>query len=62
VLNYDDTPNSQMLPAGFSFGFPQEYQEMSQDQFRGDFLSVIGRAQDDAQLVSRITNFFKKDG
>ena len=62
VLNYDDTPNSQKLPMGFSSGFPQQYQELSQNQFRGDFLTVIGRAQDDAQLVSEITNFFKKDG
>ena len=62
VLNYDDTPNSQKLPAGFSIGFPEEHEEVSQNQFRGDFLVVIGRAQDDAQLVSGITNSFKNDG
>lgn len=62
VLNYDDTPNSQNLPAGFSFGFPQQYEEVSQNQFRGDFLVVIARAQDDAQLASRIKNSFKNDG
>lgn len=62
VLNYDDTPNSQNLPASFSFGFPQQYEEVSQNQFRGDFLVVIARAQDDAQLASRINNSFKNDG
>ena len=62
VLNYDDTPNSQMLPTGFNLGFPEEYQQVSQNQFRGDFLVVIGRAQDDVQLVSGISNAFKKDG
>ena len=62
VLNYNDTPNSQMLPKGFYDGFPQQYRQVSQNQFRGDFLAVIGRAQDDVQLVSGITNAFKKDG
>ena len=62
VLNYDDTPKSQKVPEGFSSGFPQEYEEVKENQFRGDFLTVIGRAQDDAQLVSGITNFFKNDG
>lgn len=62
VFNYDDTPNSQNLPAGFCFGFPQQYEEVSQNQFRGDFLVVIARAQDDAQLVSGINNSFKNDG
>ena len=62
VLNYNDTPNTQTLPWGFSVGFPKQYQQLSQNQFRGDFLAVIGRAPDDAQLVSGITNAFKKNG
>ena len=62
VLNYNDTSNSQMVPIGFNVVFPQEYQQVSQNQFRGDFLTVIGRAHDDAQLVSGITNFLEKDG
>jgi len=62
VLNYNDTPNSQMVPTGFNLGFPQQYQEVSQNQFKGDFLTVIGRAPDDVQLVSGITNAFGKDG
>lgn len=62
VLNYNDTPNSQMVPTGFNLGFPQQYQEVSQNQFKGDFLTVIGRAPDDVQLVSGITIAFGKDG
>ena len=62
VLNYNDTPNSQMVPEGFNLGFPQQYQQVSQNQFRGDFLTVIGRAPDDVQLVSGIANAFEKDG
>jgi len=61
VLNYNDTPYSQRLPAGFKVGFPKQHQQLSQNQFRGDFLVVTGRAQDDAQLVSGITNAFKKN-
>ena len=62
VLDYDTTPNSQTLPSGFEQGFPQEYQEISQNQFKGDFLAVIGRAQDDGHLISGITSAFKEDG
>ena len=62
VLNYNDAPNSQRLPVGFNVAFSQQYQQVSQNQFRGDFLSVIGRLQDDTQLVSGITNVFEKDG
>lgn len=62
VLNYNDTPNSQIIPSGFSVSFPKQYQQVSRNQFRGDFLAVIGRAQDDAHLVSGITNAFKKNG
>ena len=62
VLNYNNTPNSQILPAGFEQGFPQQYQEVSQNQFKGDFLVVSGRAQDDGQLISAVTNAFKEDG
>jgi len=62
VLNYNDTTDSQWLPAGFNLGFPEQYRQVSQNQFRGDFLAVIGRAKDDEQLVSGITNAFKKNG
>ena len=62
VLNYNETTNSQKLPARFEVGFPKQYQQVSQNQFRGDFLAVIGRAPEDAQLISGITNAFKKNG
>lgn len=62
ILNYNTTPNSQQLPSGFDQGFPQTYQEISQNQFRGDFLTVIGRTQDDEHLMSGITNAFQEDG
>ena len=62
VLNYNDTANSQFMPWGFRYSFQKQYHQMSKNQFRGDFLAVIGRLQDDAQLVSGITSAFKKNG
>ena len=62
VLNYNTTPNSQELPFGFALGFPQTHQEVLQNQFRGDFLTAIGRTRDDDHLTSGIKNAFKEDG
>lgn len=62
VLNYNDTAKSQIMPRGFRYSFQTQYHQMSKNQFRGDFLAVIGRLQDDAQLVSGITSAFKKNG
>ncbi len=39
---YDDTPNSQTLPFGFEQIFPDAYEEISSNEFRGDFISNIG--------------------
>ncbi|KAJ7381122.1 hypothetical protein OS493_004720 [Desmophyllum pertusum] len=62
ILNYNNTPNSQMFPSVFQTYFPQAYQQLSTNKFRGDFLAVIGRSYDDARLISGISNAFKKDG
>ena len=62
ILNYNNTPNSQMFPPVFQNFFPQAYQQISTNKFRGDFLAVIGRSYDDAKLISGISNAFKKDG
>jgi Zn-dependent M28 family amino/carboxypeptidase len=39
---YSDEPNSQMLPAGFELLFPQAVQQVADNDFRGDFLTVVG--------------------
>jgi hypothetical protein len=37
----DDAPNSQTVPAGFELLFPDQIQELTDNEFRGDFLAVI---------------------
>jgi Zn-dependent M28 family amino/carboxypeptidase len=39
---YSDEPNSQQLPAGFELLFPQAAQQVADNEFRGDFLTVVG--------------------
>ncbi|MFT4533843.1 MAG: hypothetical protein ACJA1A_002105 [Saprospiraceae bacterium] len=39
---YSDKPNTQTLPAGFEFIFPEATQEVSGNNFRGDFLTNVG--------------------
>lgn len=39
---YSDEPNSQQLPAGFSTLFPVAAQQVADNEFRGDFLTVVG--------------------
>lgn len=37
----DDTPNSQSLPTGFNLLFPNAYQSIAADSFRGNFLTNV---------------------
>ena len=62
ILNHNTTSNSQEVPANFQSLFPQLYQQISNNSFRGDFLAVIGRLQNDNELMDRITDAFKSDG
>lgn len=39
---YDNSPNSQTLPAGFNILYPQVAQQISNDQFRGNFITNVG--------------------
>jgi len=39
---YSDSPNSQSLPFGFDMLFPQAAQEIAEDDFRGNFITVVG--------------------
>jgi hypothetical protein len=38
---YSDDPNSQQMPNGFEFLFPDAYNEVEADSFRGNFLTSI---------------------
>ncbi len=41
---YSDEPNSQTMPAGFNLLFPVAQAELEANEFRGDFLTVVGNA------------------
>ena len=62
MLNHNTTPNSQDLPSSVQQVFPALYQKVRDDQFKGDFLAVIGRLNDDTRLINAVTNAFRSDG
>ncbi len=39
---FDDRPDSQSFPAGLDLLFPEAYEQAVDNEFRGDFLAVIG--------------------
>lgn len=39
---YSDAPNSQSLPSGFNLLFPAAVAELEANEYRGDFLTVVG--------------------
>jgi len=62
ILNYNNTPHSQVFPKELKNFLMKAYTEISQNMFRGDFLALIGRSADDGKLLSTISKVFKKDG
>ena len=62
ILNHNTTPNSQDMPQSIKKVLPSVYNEISANNFRGDFLAVIGRLANDEGLIKGITNAFKEDG
>ena len=51
VMNYNSTPNTQILPSSIDQVLPEIYHQIKEDKFRGNFLSVAGRLVDDAALM-----------
>ncbi len=41
---YSDAPNSQLVPAGFELLFPAAVAAIAADEYRGNFLTVVGNA------------------
>ena len=48
---YSDKPNSQTLPVGFDFLFPEITAQIADNEFRGDFLTNVGNAGSSNQLM-----------
>lgn len=51
MMNYNNTPNTQVLPVSVDKVFPEIFNQIKEDNFRGNFLSVAGRLVDDAALM-----------
>lgn len=49
---YDDSPNSQTLPIGFDLLFPDVYNEISNNEFRGDFLTNVGNTDSSEDMMN----------
>ncbi|MGB3525985.1 MAG: M28 family peptidase [Flavobacteriales bacterium] len=57
---YSDAPNSQTLPAGFNILFPDAVAAIEADDFRGNFLTVVGNTASaplNASFVSAVDNY-----
>ena len=62
VLNYNNTDHSQVFPIQLKSEFYRAYRDISQNMFRGDFLALIGRSEEDGKLLSAVSKIFKKNG
>ncbi|KAK3727500.1 hypothetical protein QZH41_018366, partial [Actinostola sp. cb2023] len=58
IMNYNTIPNSQNLPDLVKKYLPTEYGKIQSNQFRGDFLAVIGRKDDDKALATWLVSNF----
>ncbi|MCO6491925.1 MAG: M28 family peptidase [Phaeodactylibacter sp.] len=52
---YSEAPNSQTFPAGFNLLFPDAYQQVSGNEFRGDFLTNVA-----VQSFAPLSNSFQE--
>ncbi|XP_070563446.1 uncharacterized protein YfbL-like isoform X2 [Ptychodera flava] len=62
LMNFNATDNSQVFPPGMDLAFPELYSKIEARNFPGDFVTVVGRAEDDATLMSGFTNQWKTLG
>ncbi|MBK9764864.1 MAG: M28 family peptidase [Flavobacteriales bacterium] len=52
---YSDEPNSQTVPAGFDFLFPDAVAAIEADEYRGNFLTVVGNTNSQS-LINTYSN------
>ncbi len=52
----DDTPGAQEFPSGLDLIFPDAYQQAEDNEFRGDFLAVIGDEDSDDAMEAMQTH------
>ncbi|CAD5125517.1 DgyrCDS13723 [Dimorphilus gyrociliatus] len=61
IMNYNDTSNSQSFPPNFNQMAPDTYAHLTRNDFKGDFLTLIGRI-DDKSLAMEIIDEYDIDG
>lgn len=49
---YSDVPNSQMMPNGFNLLFPAAVADLEADEYRGNFLTVVGNTASDPLIAT----------
>lgn len=52
---YSDEPNTQTLPFGFDMLFPEAAQQVASNQFRGDFITVVGNTPSNSLVQSFVS-------
>ncbi len=53
---YTEAQNSQTLPAGFNFLYPQVYNEIASEGFRGNFITNVGEENQSVPLMNAFSN------
>ncbi|MCF8243547.1 MAG: M28 family peptidase [Saprospiraceae bacterium] len=48
---YSEAPNSQTLPTGFNLLFPDAYNDVASQEFKGNFITNVGKVGDSATLM-----------
>ena len=63
LLNYNEAPNSQILPDNWKTIVPDTYERIKSNQRKGDFLGVIGRSHpNEKQMNDLIRKWATLDG
>lgn len=56
---YSNEPNSQTLPTGFNILFPEAYNAVVNDQYRGNFITNVGNVLSSSLIASYQNNATK---
>lgn len=54
---YSETPNSQTFPPGFNLLFPTAYNEVAAQEFKGNFITNVGKNGSSAMLMHNYQSF-----
>ncbi|ODN05151.1 Aminopeptidase YwaD [Orchesella cincta] len=60
IMNFNDTDGSQIFPTEWSLALPEVYDQIADNQHRGDFLSMIYRRDVDKKMAARFQYHWDK--